>query len=224
MIESKLRKEDVRLADLVSSFLDEHFYNEKTVSFERVEDRARQVQGLDVIFDMNGEHYECDEKNGGTRINTNLRTFSLELSFINRGGFRNVGWFLNQDLKNDSYMLIWPDKADTDKPQTVDEIREVEIALVRKDKLKKYLEEHGITISKLQNITNAIINRTQEAETLRKRDKYGNVIQSYDGKLKYEIGGLTFCHSTQLVESPVNLILPREVYREIADYNTIIYA
>jgi len=224
MIESKLRKEDVRLADLVSSFLDTHFYSEKTSNFTRIEDRVHQVQGLDVIFDLNNEHYDCDEKNGGTRINTNLRTFSLELSFINRGGFRNVGWFLNPDLKNNSYMLIWPDKADTDKPQTVDEIREVEIALVKKDKLKKYLEEHGITISKLQNITNAIINRTPEAETLRKRDKYGNIIQSYDGKLKYEIGGLTFCHSTQLVESPVNLILPREVYREIADYNTIIYA
>ena len=216
-MESTLRKEDVRLADLISEFLDIHFYPKYVKNFERVTDRQRQCAGIDVIFEKDGHQYLCDEKNGGTRINTNLRTFSLELSFINRAGVRQTGWLLNKANTNDSYLFIWTDKADSEKPTDVSEIHQVEVALVRKEKIKEYLRDTaGLDELTMLALNESIVNNPSSVSS--------SLISENGGKRKYSINGVTVCHSTQLYEQPLNVILPREVYRKIADLNTVIYA
>lgn len=214
---SELRKEDVRLADLISEFLDKHFYPKYVTNFERVTDRSRQCKGIDVIFDINGNHYLCDEKNGGSRINTNLRTFSLELSFIDRSGVRRTGWLLNEYNVNDSYLFIWTDKADSEKPHSISEIHNVEIALVKKARIKEYLKETaGLDELTILAMNESIINSPDSMEHA--------LISENSGKRKYSINGITVCHSTQLYEQPLNIILPRAVYRKIADLNVVITA
>jgi hypothetical protein len=216
-MESALRKEDVRLADLISEFLDKHFYPKYVTNFERVTDKKRQCEGIDVIFDINGSHYLCDEKNGGSRINTNLRTFSLELSFIDRSGIRRTGWLMNEHNINDSYLFIWTDKADSVKPVSVDEIHRVEVALVKKNKIKEYLRNvAGLDDTSIRTMDECIVNRPHEMGHA--------LISENSGKRKYSISGVTVCHSTQLYEQPLNIILPREVYRKIADLNVVITA
>lgn len=214
-MESELRKEDVRLADLVSDFLDKHFYPKYVTNFERVTDKKRQCEGIDVIFDINGSHYLCDEKNGGSRINTNLRTFSLELSFIDRAGKRRSGWLLNEHNINDSYLFIWTDAADSEKPRSVSEIHKVEVALVKKSRIKSYLKETaGLDELTILAMNESIVNHPSTMEYA--------LISENSGKRKYLINGITLCHSTQLYEQPLNIILPREVYRSIADLNVVI--
>lgn len=215
-MESVLRKEDIRLADLISMFLDKHFYDKYTTDFERVTDKKRQCQGIDTIFNIGKKKYVCDEKNGGTRINTNLTTFSLELSFIDRAGERQVGWLLNDDNVNDSYLFIWTDKADSVKPTSVSEIHKVEIALVKKEAIKTYLKSVGLDNMTLLAVSESIVNHPENMQYA--------LTSSYDGKYKYSINGVNFCHSTQLYEQPVNIILPRRVYRELSDFNTILRA
>ena len=216
-MESTLRKEDVRLADLISEFLDKNFYPKHVTNFERVTDKQRQCAGIDVVFDMGGHQYLCDEKNGGTRINTNLRTFSLELSFKNRAGKRQTGWLLNKSNINDSYLFIWTDRADSVKPTSISEIHEVEVALVRKERIKEYLKNSaGLDELILHALNESIVNNPISMEHA--------LIYENDGKKKYSINGVTVCHSTQLYEQPLNIILSREVYREISDLNTVIYA
>lgn len=216
-MESALRKEDVRLADLVSDFLDKHFYPKYVTNFERVTDKKRQCEGVDVIFDINGRHYLCDEKNGGSRINTNLRTFSLELSFIDRAGKRRSGWFLNERNINDSYLFIWTDSADSERPLSVSEIHKVEVALVKKSRIKEYLRETaGLDELIISAMNESIVNNPQTMEYA--------LISENSGKRKYSISGVTVCHSTQLYEQPLNIILPRDVYRKIADLNVVITA
>lgn len=214
---STLRKEDVRIADLISEFLDKHFYPKYVTNFERVTDKKRQCEGIDVIFDINGKRYLCDEKNGGSRINTNLRTFSLELSFIDRSGSRRTGWFLNKHNINDSYLFIWTDKADSDKPVSIDEIHNVEVALVQKAKIKEYLKESaGLDELTILAMDESIVNHPDTMSHA--------LISENSGKRKYSINGVTVCHSTQLYEQPLNIILPREIYRKIADLNVVITA
>lgn len=216
-MESIFRKEDVRLADLISEFLDKHFYPKYTTNFERVTDKKRQCEGIDVIFDINGKHYLCDEKNGGSRINTNLRTFSLELSFIDRSGARRTGWLLNENNVNDSYLFIWTDKADSEKPRSISEIHNVEIALVQKKKIKEYLKETAcLDDTAIRSMNESIVNYPDTMKHALFSDSFG--------KRKYSISGITVCHSTQLYEQPLNIILPREVYRKISDLNVVITA
>lgn len=214
-MESALRKEDVRLADLVSDFLDKYFYPKYVTNFERVTDKKRQCEGIDVIFDINGSHYLCDEKNGGSRINTNLRTFSLELSFIDRAGTRRAGWLLNEHNINNSYLFIWTDAADSERPRSVSEIHKVEVALVKKSRIKSYLRETaGLDEVTILAMNESIVNNPSTMEHA--------LISENSGKRKYLINGITLCHSTQLYEQPLNIILPREVYRSIADLNVVI--
>jgi len=136
MEKSLLREEDIRLSNNVSDILDKELYPVYTTNVERIYDKERQVQGLDIVFDYNDVHYECDEKSA-VRYR-NLSTFSLELSFINRKGEEQEGWLTNPKYKNNSFMLIWLDN------------NIIECALVRKQAIYDYLTSVGWTVEKLR--------------------------------------------------------------------------
>ena len=93
---SKLRNEDERCSNIVSNFLDEHFYLKKCTNFQRIEDKNNQIKGIDTIFELNGNQYICDEKAAIRYVNKPLKTFSMELSFIDRSGCSHDGWLLGQ--------------------------------------------------------------------------------------------------------------------------------
>ena len=188
---SKLRYEDVSLSDKVYSFLDNTFYKTETSKFERVIDKDRQVKGLDVIFTYNGKEYKADEK-AAVRYR-NLTTYALELSFINRRNEVQEGWLVRDDLENDSYVFVWVDKNKFTEKESVT------LAVVTKDKLNKRLESLGWSKANL-------------------RKKMANIrdgkITNMGNLLTY---GCKFTFSEKYVEKPINILLPREDYMEIAD-------
>ena len=189
--ESALRKDDVKMSDEIYSFLDRTFYANETANFERVTDKARQVSGIDVIFDIDGNHYTADEK-AAVRYR-NLKTYTLELSFINRNGEVQNGWFINDNLKNNSYVFVWVDKDETTGKESVT------VAVIMKSAIHKYLEEKGWTKENLA----------------RKEELIRSGAYTYMGNLHTD--GCRFIFSQQLVEQPINIQLSRDVYMKLAD-------
>ena len=199
MVISKLRKEDERCADIVSRFLDKNFYN-GVKDFQRIEDVQRQVKGIDVIFNFKDKNYVCDEKAAIRYINKGLGTFSLELSFIDRGGNIHDGWLLDENKVNNSFLFIWIDKADKDILFHESEIKELEIALVDRDKIIRYLESLGWDADKL----------------LIKGEKMRDDETEYGGNIYKH--GCKFVCSRHLVEQPVNVLLSRDILKKISDF------
>ena len=187
--ESKLRDGDIKLSNNIYNFLDKTFYLTEVTNFERVNDKKRQVSGIDVIFEIDGKKYIADEK-AAVRWR-NISTYSLELSFINKKGEIQDGWFLRDDLQNDSYVFVWIDEKEGKEY--------VFLAVVKKEKIIDHLKSLGWTKESLKLKESLIRNGTP----------------TYMGKKEKD--GYKFSFSKQLVEKPINIILPRSVYENLAD-------
>lgn len=197
---SLLRKEDEKCSEIVSNFLDKNFYN-KCKTFERINDKVNQVNGIDVIFELNDKKYVCDEKAAIRYVNRYLNTFAMELSFINRNNTLNNGWLLDDKKINDSFLLIYIDKAKNNILQNEDDIEDIELILIRKIKILEYLETLGWTKDKLIEKSNRIrINEDEDCGSFKKN-------------------GCKFVCSKQLFEKPVNVLLLRENLRSLSDLN-----
>ena len=57
---SDLREEDIKLSNNIYDFLDKTFYATEVTNFERVNDKKRQVGGIDTIFEIDGKKYISD--------------------------------------------------------------------------------------------------------------------------------------------------------------------
>ena len=201
--ESKLRSYDERASDLVSQFLDKNFYSSCS-DVERIYTKKEQVKGVDIKFTFNGKRYICDEKAAIRYVNQNLKTFALELSFIDRNGDEHDGWLIDEEKINNSFMFIWLDKADKDTIHSIDDIKELELMIVSRDKIIEYLNGLGWTINKLKK------------KCIRLRTKSNEIFGSIDRD------GLKFAYSDRLVEKPINVLLNREIYRKICDFDLVI--
>lgn len=185
---SELRKDDERMSNDVYRFLDIHFYNVMD-NFERVNDKKRQLEGLDVIFSKDGKTYNADEK-ASVRYR-NLKTYALELSFIDKKNELQDGWFLKKGLKTDTYVFVWIDKIKDEEF--------ISLVVISKDKVIKHLENLGWTESTLRKKMSMI------------RDGIG----TYMGDIYTD--GCKFSYSPNYVEQPINILLPRKFYEDNAD-------
>lgn len=189
--ESTLRQEDVKLSDKVYEFLDKNFYSTEVSNFERATDKLRQISGIDVIFDIGDKHYIADEK-AAVRYR-NLKTYTLELSFINRANEVQDGWLINENQLNNSYVFVWLDKDEYIGKESIT------VAVIEKQRILDYLNKKGWTRENLVKKMNYI----REGK------------QTYMGDVYKD--GCKFIFSTQLVEKPINIQLPRNVYMMLAD-------
>lgn len=197
MIKSTLRKSDENGERIVANFLDKKFYEKHTTNFERVNRKEEQIKGIDTIFKYNGETFLCDEKAAIQYRNKDLQTFSLELSFLNRRNDINNGWLLDTNKINDSFLFCWFNK--TKEPfNSKEDIEELEIALVSRNRILDYLEELGWTISNLKIKDNKIRNNEKE----------------YLGNIRRD--GIKFSKSFQLVEKPINILIPKDILIKIS--------
>lgn len=178
------------MANNVSNILDKTFYKEiNAQNISRITNKEQQIKGVDIIFTYNDKQYLCDEKSA-VRYR-NLQTFSLELSFINRKNKIQEGWLTNDKYINDSFLFIW-----------LDDDNIMEASLIEKQSLLDYLEHNlGWTKEKLRKKCENI--RTNPNEP------YGNI----------QTNGCKFSFSKHLVEQPINILLPRTTYKQIAILN-----
>lgn len=214
------RKRDSAIEREMARFIDEHVYSDKSMfeTFTRTDDIESQVGGCDVILTPTNEHKKrflsdeliVDEKVASRYANTPIGTFSLELSFKNKRGEVVDGWFLKDGLDTTAYLLGWVDEADIPllfddgkrrkydvEKLTKDSVRSFEWCLVEKSDVKDWLGIRGWTEDRLREQENAIRSRGFV------RDK------SF-------IDGIAFRFSDRYVEEPINILLKRETYRDIA--------
>ena len=214
------RKNDMLIEREIAAFLDEHLYSNKDLftEYARTDAYEEQIRGSDLILSSSDKRLYrvvVDEKVAARFANTNLNTFSLELSFIGKGGKKRCGWFLDYSKSTQYYLLGWIVKADIeyddDKKRydtdsiTKDKIREMDWCLVSRQKIAKFLEKKGWTLDKL----------AKQDEIIRKR---GFV------KSKDFVDGVSFRYSDRYIERPINILLKKDSYMEIADYKGKIIA
>lgn len=198
-MESNLRKGDEKGEKEIGKFLDLYFYPNYTINFQRIDNKELQVRGVDTLFSFNDKDVICDEKVALNYANKPLNTFAFELLFINRGGKTNIGWFLNKKKLTTHYLCGWIIKSDADKNISCEDVRQLEVGLISRKKLKSYFESIGWSEEKLSV----------------KADKLNNNLQEYGGDMK--VNGYRFHKSPQFVEAPVNLIVSKDILKTVSD-------
>lgn len=194
-----IREYDEHCEKIVSQFLDEHFYKllPELENFERITDKQYQVKGVDVVINYKDRQVYVDEKAAVKYLK--LKTFALELSFLNRFGKLQTGWFLDKKKINDYYLFVWINELTGDKIEDISSIKEVDVALVKKEKLYNHLETLGWTLDKL---------KVKDKQIREHCNVNMGDIKKY---------GCKFSYSEQLKEKPINILLPKTSYIELAD-------
>ena len=209
------RANDSKVEREISKFLDENLYSNKDIfkEFARTDDKDEQIKGSDLILSTSDgklDRVVVDEKVAARYANTDLKTFSLELSFIGRDGKRKNGWFTDYSKKTEYYLLGWTNKAEIPYNKeseryetdliTKDNIKSLDWALVSRQKIMKFLEKKGWTLDRLALQDNKI-------------RENGGV------RTKEFINGVSFRYSDSYVEKPINILLEKVSYVEISDYH-----
>ncbi len=131
--------------DVMAEYMRLNYYSKllnrdrtKVIDYYRVTDEKLQKDGIDVTYTIDGRHYIVDEKAQMDYIYKPepLPTFSLELLNSASG---NIGWLVNQELRTEYYMFIWPHAEE--KPLSIDRILYAYYALVNKSKLLIEIEK-----------------------------------------------------------------------------------
>jgi hypothetical protein len=208
------RKKDMAVEREIAAFLDEHLYSNKELfdEFARTDTYEEQIKGSDLILSSSDKklyRVVVDEKVAARFANTNLDTFSLELSFLNKNGHKVCGWFLDSSKKTQYYLFGWITKADIKYNKskrrydtdtiTKDKIKELEWCLVSRQKIAKFLEKKGWTLDKLALQDKAIRER--------------GFVKTFDF-----VDDVSFRYSPKYIERPVNLLLKKQTYMDISDY------
>lgn len=192
------REYDEHCEKVMGEFLDKYFYNENIEgTITRVKDRKLQVKGVDVVIDDGDVKFYIDEKAAIRYVG--LKTFALELSFINRQGDVNTGWLLDNTKINDYFLFVWINELNGTEIKDISSIKNVDVALVSKASIFRHLNSLGWSKNNLLEKDHRIRNNENEY--------MGNILKD---KCK-------FSFSNHLVEKPINILLPKETYMEIAD-------
>jgi len=197
------RKEDNRLVEVVNSYLDTVAYPQTNHmrSITRVTDADRQQEGSDLVVNIDGIELTCDEKAAVKYIGKPLSTFSLEIGFMDNHYHQqhHIGWLIDPKHTNDLFSFVWLPQATRPDIQKPSDIIQCDIALVRKLDIMNYLESLGWT-------TKALAKKEWCIRTGQGKTELGNFQQH----------GLKFAISRLLHEQPVNVLLQKETYMQIA--------
>ena len=207
--EKSLRRQDLRAEEQLAKYMDMYFYDKLNTSYKRVTDRDLQLKGVEVILDS----YNIDEKASLYYSNAMIPTFVFELDFMS-GNASHTGWFLNESLLTDYYMLIWPNVRDSYDDRlkkwirkdvseiTVNDFTIVEAMLIDKKKINNEFERRMLSIERLLAYVKAI-------RLAANVEKYTKGVP-LDDDIKIML-------SDRLNEKPINLVVRKRLLFDIAD-------
>ena len=193
---------------------------------EFISDKARQTQGIDVIYSRDNRKYVIDEKAQLDYIYSErpLPTFVLEL--LNSSSGRR-GWFINDELKTEYYMFIWPhaDIQHKDKQlRSVDDIQYADYALVESTYLKSEIErQYHQSADRLMEYALRLSEGTLEGayeeynKRYFKRHPFDN-----NAYLVYTMPPTDGTNGNGKTEGPVNLVVKRELIEKAAEETGIL--
>ena len=202
------KKKDMEAEKELSKFLDKYLYTKDIFSkAERTNDQDAQINGSDIIVSIPSlgiENGIVDEKASIYYINKDLKTFVLEISFKNINGDFSDGWFINESLSTQYYLIQWI-KANVEDSYAVksEDITEIECVLVSKSKIVEYLKNEGLGRENLLRIANYLRRKNQANYTF--------------GNKPYRIH-----YSSGLNERPVNLLLNISEYIRLGEFHYIL--
>lgn len=182
-------RQDLNKEELLSLHLDK-VYDELDLNFTRVKDINEQHRGIDLKYNHRGRDYLIDEKAQLDYINSDLPTFTFELSYIKDGSLKK-GWFYDRSKDTDHYFLVTGIKA-VDKTDLTKGFTACKITSVNRGKLIQHLTSIGLTAKKLFEYASEIRNARKEGKTI-------------ISELKWSEGAMYF--SPQKSEEPINLQL-----------------
>ena len=201
------RKEDSRLELIVNEFLDDYFYTKEFDKARWVVEKEEQLKGIDVYLTSEKQglnEAKVDVKSAVKYSNRYLPTFSLELSFIGYRGGEKIGWFLNDELETEYYLLLYP-RSEKYYTEMIfkDDIDYIDYYLVKKDDLMKFFNSRGYDKERLKKVSDDM--REEYAKT-------GGDKLSWDSDSE----NFHFVLSGKLAEKPVNAVVKRQVYEKYA--------
>ena len=209
-----IKEKDMMIEREMAAFLDENLYSKNEIfkEFIRTDDEDEQISGSDLLLSTSDgllNKAVVDEKVNTHYANINLPTFLLELSFINQAGIEMDGWFLDSTKKTEYYLLGWLLKADIPynpekkKYDTFSlnrhNVKTLEWVIVSRKKILKFLEDNGWTLDELSR-------RCQEIRKSEKNETFG-----WTNNVK-------FSYSEKHPEKPINVLLRKTTYFELADF------
>ena len=213
------RVQDETYTRAVEAFLDTVYYNmtspydtSKKLSdhLSRNEyDVEAQKKGADIFLERSPtETMIVDEKFAINYREKDLRTFSFELESRARSGdgwVERPGWFINPENQTTHYMLLWF-KSDHD----ISTMYDYEACLVSKQAIKDQLAREGVDVHEMFRAFKDCVEHQIEPPA-------GCKMSFGQDKITMDFNGYRITQSTQFEEAPINIIIPREKLREMAE-------
>lgn len=198
MIDLEKRKYDEHCEKIISNILNEHFYKElNPLSIKYIDNKVEQIKGVDVVVETTDKIYIIDEKAAIRWVG--LKTFALELSFLGGNNQIRTGWLLDEKKKNDYFVFVWINELNHETIQDISSVKNMDAALISKEKILNHLSSLGWSEERLHG----------------KDFQIRNCDKPNMGDIKKN--GCKFSFSKHLKEQPINILLPKETYIELAD-------
>lgn len=223
------RKQDSAAEQALGQFLDRYFYPRLTkradFQWHRHADKETQIQGIDVDITFNSGSQRTrtlfvDEKAALQYVNSKrLKTFALELTFINSSGIESDGWFINDSLKTEYYLLIWPKASIDGRPARAsdlgrlsrDDFTQLLACFISKKRLTSWLADQGLDAGKLKEIAVELRAITDPSKPYKEKLDDGLSIYCSAGAESQ-----SDLKRRRLVERPINLLVSRSILIELA--------
>jgi len=182
---------DLSKEHILSKYLDS-IYKELLLPFNRVNNLDMQFKGVDLIYDKKGANIYIDEKAQLDYLNSDLPTFTFELSYLKAGKLK-TGWFLDSTKISHFYFLVTNIQAQ-DANDISKGIIKCKITSVNRHKLNRFLHEIGLSFDKLSQYDDSI----RKIKNPNKKTIINELFQNSQGCIVY---------SEHLKEKPINLML-----------------
>ena len=174
-------------------FLDKYLYDRLNVKYDRKTDKDNQLKGIDIVLG----NKKIDEKAALSYINVPIKTFSFEISFINRANNVHQGWLFNDELETEYYMIIYPNGSVSDvKSVKAEDFDNVECLLISKKKILDYIGDEKDYILEMN-------------DWLREKEHNGKFV--IEDTYKYNM-----FVSQYLKEKPVNILIGKNNLYKLA--------
>ena len=217
---ASFRSQDMRAEKQLGMFMDDYFYSRLStkdgtpIFFQRKSDLKSQLQGVDVCIETSNRRMLIDEKASLYYSNAMIPTFAFEIDSLQKGHDNPVeGWFINDELLTEYYMLIWPNikctRSNEDRQWkrkdldhlTKDDFTIIEAMLIEKQSIRSMLEKKGYNRSRLLEYARLIRKMADESDAIIEKNIAENVKITYSG---------------QIAEKPVNLVIRKEVLKQMS--------
>ena len=179
----------------------------KFSTYKQCKDRSLQLKGIDMTWTgKDGYEYLCDLK-VAVWVTKRLETGCLECAGRYLRGDEwtpYTGWFLSDDEKSNTLAYLWIDETvDGKDPQKPEDITKAEVCIVKIADIWDYLAKQGWTRESLKARISEIVGHEEDYF-----------------KTKW-IGDVGFNSPAWLYdkERPINILLNRQIYCELAVYN-----